>query len=196
MTRVDFFFSFRSPYSYLAGPRAFALPERYAIDLRFRGVVPMAMRGQAVPRAKQVHTLRDTKREAVRLGMPFGRIHDPVGEGAMRCLVLSEYAIDQGRAREFVLHASRVIWAEAVDVASDRGLRAVCEAAGLDWTACAAALEDPALAARVEANTSALLALHQWGVPVFALGDELFWGQDRIEDLETALRDAGLARAQ
>jgi len=79
-TRVDYFFSFRSPYSYLSGPRAFALPERYDIELVFRGVIPMAMRGIPVPREKGLHTLRDVKREAVRLGMPFGRVHDPIGD--------------------------------------------------------------------------------------------------------------------
>ncbi len=192
--RVEFYFSFRSPYSYLAGPRAFALPERFDIELAFHGVIPMVMRGQSVPREKGLHTLRDVDREARRLGMPFGRIHDPLGPGAMRCLAVSEHAIDAGREREFVLGASRAIWAEAVDVSADSGLRPVCEAAGLGWSACEAALVDPLMAARVEANTDALAALGHWGVPVFAFAGELFWGQDRIEDLETALEDAGLRR--
>ncbi len=152
----------------------------------------MAMRGQSVPRSKQLHTLRDVKREADRLGMPFGRIHDPIGDGAMRCLLISEHAKDAGRVREFVLTASRGIWAEAIDVARDPGLRDVCERAGLDWDACTAALEDPALRARVEANTQALADLGMWGVPVFVLDGEPFWGQDRIEDVDRALRDPSL----
>jgi 2-hydroxychromene-2-carboxylate isomerase len=189
MTRtIDFFFSFRSPYSYLAGPRAFALADEHDIELVFRGVIPMAMRGQSVPASKRLHTLRDVRREAERLGMPFGRIHDPIGEGAMRCLVVSEHASDLGRVREFVLAASRGIWGEAVDVSSDDGLRGVCETAGLDWEACAEALGDPAMKQRVEANTQRLLDLGHWGVPVFVLDGELYWGQDRIEDLERALR--------
>jgi 2-hydroxychromene-2-carboxylate isomerase len=186
--RVDFFFSFRSPYSYLAAPRAFALADRYDVEVVFRGVIPMAMRGQSVPREKGLHTLRDAKREALRLGMPFGRVHDPIGDGAMRCLLVAEHAVDAGREREFVLAASRGIWAEAVDVARDAGLRLVCERAGLDWDACRAALVDPELRARVDADTEALAELGHWGVPVFLFGGELFWGQDRIEDLEIALR--------
>ncbi|QEC48376.1 hypothetical protein FSW04_12895 [Baekduia soli] len=191
--RLDFFFSFRSPYSYLAAPRAFALADRHDVDVVFRGVIPMAMRGQAVPRAKALHTLRDAAREARRLGMPFGRIHDPIGDGATRCLLVAEHAIDVGRERAFVLRASRAIWAEAVDVARDHGLRRVCEAAGLAWGDCRAALHDPVLHARVQASTAALEAHGQWGVPVLAFGSECFWGQDRIEDLEVVLRDAGLA---
>jgi 2-hydroxychromene-2-carboxylate isomerase len=192
--RVEWFYSFRSPYSYLSGPRGFALADHYDMELEFRGVIPMVMRGQSVPRAKQLHTLRDVARVADRLGLPFGRIHDPVGRGAMRCLLVSEYAKDEGRIREFVLEASRAIWAEAVEVASDHGLRAVCERAGLGWDGCAAALEDPSMRARVDANTQALDALGHWGVPVFAFGGELYWGQDRIEYLEEALTGAGLER--
>ncbi|MCW2959005.1 MAG: hypothetical protein JWP18_1808 [Solirubrobacterales bacterium] len=192
--RLDFFFSFRSPYSYLAAPRAFALPERFDVDVVFRGVIPMAMRGQAVPRSKRLHTLRDTKREALRLGMPFGRVHDPIGEGATRCLLVAAHAADEGRVREFVLAAGRAIWAEAVDVATDEGLRGVCEAAGLDWAGCAAALTDPGLRARVDGDTEAVAALGHWGVPILDFRGEPFWGQDRIEDLEAALRDVGLQR--
>jgi 2-hydroxychromene-2-carboxylate isomerase len=164
------------------------------VDVEFRGVMPMAMRGQSVPVAKRLHTLRDTKREADRLGMPFGRVHDPIGEGALRCLLVSEHARDAGRVREFVLEASRAIWSQATDVARDDELRAVCEQAGLDWPGCAAAVEDPAMRARVDANTQRLLDLGHWGVPVFALGDELFWGQDRIADVEHALQEAGATR--
>lgn len=192
---VDFYFSFRSPYSYLAAPRAFALPDGYEVAVRFRGVIPMAMRGESVPRAKQLHTLRDVAHEAERLGMPFGRIHDPIGEGAMRCLLVAQHALDVGRVRAFVLGASRAIWAEAADLARDRGLRAVCERAGLQWERCAAALEDPAMRERVEADTRALAELGHWGVPVFVFGEETFWGQDRIEFLQESLAAAGLARA-
>ncbi len=193
--RLDYFYSFRSPYSYLSGPRAFALPERFDVELAFHGVIPMAMRGQAVPRAKRIHTIRDVAREARRLGMPFGRIHDPIGQGAMRCLLIAAHAAGQGRTAELVLSAGRAIWSEAVDVAGDEGLREVCERAGLDWDGCGVALTDPALAAQVERDTQSLAELGQWGVPVFVLRGEPFWGQDRIEDLEVRMDELGLARS-
>lgn len=192
--KVEWFFSFRSPYSYLSGPRAFALPDRFDVDIEFRGVAPMAMRGQSVPSQKRVHTVLDTKREATRLGMPFGPVWDPIGDGAIRCLRISEHARDAGRVREFVLGASRAIWAEGVDVSTDAGLRPVCERAGLVWADCQRAISDPDFAKRVDSNVEDLLALGHWGVPVFRFGDEVFWGQDRIEDLERLLTRAGLAR--
>jgi 2-hydroxychromene-2-carboxylate isomerase len=192
--RLDYYYSFRSPYSYLSAPRAFALPERFDVELAFHGVIPMAMRGQSVPRAKRLHTLRDVAREARRLGMPFGRIHDPIGEGAMRCLLVAQLAGAEGRAREFVLAGGQGIWGEAIDVSSDDGLREICTRAGLSWSDCLNALADPSLRELVERDTEALAELGHWGVPVLVLRGELFWGQDRIVDLEAALDHAGLRR--
>jgi len=192
---VELFFSFRSPYSYLAGPRAFALPERYDIDLVFRGVRPMAMRGQPLPRAKQLYIMRDATREARRLGLPWGNIFDPLGDAVWRCLTIAEHAVDVGKIAPFVLRVTRAIWSEGAAVIEDDVLRPLCEEVGLGWDACREAMENPAYRERVERSTARLDALGHWGVPTFVFRDELYWGQDRIEDLEYDLREAGLARA-
>jgi 2-hydroxychromene-2-carboxylate isomerase len=168
------------------------LPERYDIDLVYRGIRPMAMRGQPLPLAKRLFILRDSKREADRLGMPFGKIHDPLGEGVWRCLTVAEHAATVGKLREFVLAASRGIWAEGADVLRAPGLRPICERVGLDWADCLDAIVNPAYRRRIERNTARLEQLGQWGVPVFTFNGEAWWGQDRIVDLEWALRDAGL----
>jgi 2-hydroxychromene-2-carboxylate isomerase len=194
--QVEFFFSFRSPYSYLAAPRAFELPRRYGIELVFRGIRPMAMRGQPLPLAKRLYILRDAKREADRLGMPFGKIHDPLGEGVWRCLTIAEHAASVGKLRSFVLAASRGIWAEGVEVLKDAPLRELCERVGLEWPDCAAAIASAEYRERVERNTARLEQLGQWGVPVFTFNGEAWWGQDRIEDLEYALRASGLEKQE
>ena len=69
---IDYFLSFRSPYSYLAVPRVRKLAEHYGAKLRLRFVLPMVMRGLPVPAAKRLYITLDTKREAERLGMQFG----------------------------------------------------------------------------------------------------------------------------
>jgi 2-hydroxychromene-2-carboxylate isomerase len=196
MKRLDYYFSFRSPYSYLSAPRVFELPRRYAVELVWRGVRPMAMRGQPLPRAKQFYILRDAAREADRLGLPFGRIHDPLGEGVWRCLCVAEHALEQGRLEAFVTTAARAIWGEGADVSRDAPLRGLCERAGLDWAACRAAIDTPEYCERVEINTAQLAAIGHWGVPTLVFDHQAYWGQDRIEDLERALRHAGLARVE
>ena len=190
---LEYFFSFRSPYSYISGPRAFDLLKKYDIQMVWRGVRPMAMRGQPLPRSKQFYILRDTAREADRLGMPFGKIYDPLGEGVWRCLTIAEHAKSLGKLPEFVLAASRASWAEGIDVAQAAPLRAICEQTGLDWKDSSTAIATADFRQRVEVIPARLSALVQLVVPTFLYLGEAFWGQDRIQDLEAVLTAAGLA---
>ena len=96
MRTVDYYFSFRSPYSYLSGPRAFALADEHDVEVVFRGVIPMAMRGQSVPRSKQLHTLRDTKREADRR---------PRGERRAQSAAVTDAALAACAAEEEAIRA-------------------------------------------------------------------------------------------
>jgi 2-hydroxychromene-2-carboxylate isomerase len=190
---VEFFFSFRSPYSYLAAPRAFGLQARFAVEIVYRGVRPMVTRGVPLPAAKRLNIIFDAAREAKRLDMPFGELFDPLGDGALRCLYVAERAVELGCAPRFVLAASRAIWAEAADVTDDTVLRRLSEQAGVSWDIAREALSDAALHARVEQNAVRLGQLGHWGVPTCYFNGELFWGQDRLVDLEVALRAAGVA---
>ena len=94
---LHFFCSLRSPYTYLAVPRVVELARCYDARLRIRFVLPMVMRGLPVPREKRLYILRDTKREAERLGMPFGRIADPVGVPTERGLAVLHHAMAADR---------------------------------------------------------------------------------------------------
>ncbi len=185
---MELYFSFRSPYSYLALERTFALADRYPIELTVRPVLPMVMRNLAVPPAKTLYIVRDAKREADRLGIRFGRICDPVGVGVERCLALHRHAREQGRERPLLLAAARGIWGEGRDVADDGDLAAIAAAAGLDWPAARAALADPGWRSEVEDNRRALLDAGLWGVPSFRIGDYVTWGQDRLELIEDRIR--------
>ena len=193
--QVEFFFSFRSPYSYLAAPRTFALPQRYDVELVWRGVRPMAMRGQPLPIAKRLYILRDATRVADSLGLPFGPMYDPIGEGVWRCLCIAEHAQQVGKLAAFVTRTATAIWSEALDVRRDRALQSLSESLDLDWADCQRAMRSEVYRERVEANTARLAELGHWGVPTFAFDGQLYWGQDRIVDLERALTEAGLRRS-
>lgn len=79
---IEFFHSFRSPYSYLALTRTFEIADAYGLRVKLRPVLPMVMRGMQVPRSKLLYIANDAYREASRRGVPFGKIADPVGVGA------------------------------------------------------------------------------------------------------------------
>ena len=176
---LEVFMSFRSPYSYLCLQRVFAIADAFGLTLVLRPVLPMVQRNLAVPRQKLLYIAEDAAREAERLRVPFGRMADPVGKGAERCLAVFRYAVTERRARDFVLHAGEAIWSRGIDVATDKGMRKVTARAGLFWPEVKAALQDDAWRAEAEANRAAMTASGAWGVPTMRLGDFVTWGQDR-----------------
>ena len=185
---VDFWFSFRSPYSYLALERTAELARTYPIDLRVRPILPMVARGLALPREKRLYIVRDAKREADRLGIPFGNVCDPLGKGVEHALAISKLAIERGRGLEFLGSAARGSWAEAKDLSNYVDLREVTERAGLDWADARAALADESWRTWATDNAADLDAAGLWGVPAWKAGDFGTWGQDRVELLADRLR--------
>ena len=188
----EFWFSFRSPYSYLAVEQVAPWvrgPLAGTGRLRFRPVLPMVMRGLQVPAAKKMHLLRDAKREADRLGIPFGRIVDPVGVGAERCMAVYAAVEASGRGFDFAQQAARGIWSEGVDVATDAGLYLLAERAGIRADEVDVALTQ--LVPGLELAEFNNMALHDeaglWGVPAFRVGNLTLWGQDRLPIVAHAL---------
>lgn len=186
---LEMFFSFRSPYSYIALSRTYALADHYGLTLRLRPVLPMVMRGLSVPRIKRFYILTDTAREARLHGVPFGRACDPLGKGVERCMALWPFAEKEGRLREWLLHAGEGIWSQGVDVETDAGLRKLVVAAGMNWNRARRWLDDNQWQGEAEANRDAMVAAGGWGVPSFKINHTLIWGQDRFAVIERELND-------
>jgi 2-hydroxychromene-2-carboxylate isomerase len=192
----EVWFSFRSPYSYLALEQIEDILAPYNIPLVLRPIAPMVTRGLAVPQVKRMYIVRDAKREADRLGIAFGELCDPLGTGVENCLAIVHWAIQQGKGMAFAKSAMRGIWTEARDVAEYVDLRVIVERAGLDWNEARAALDPTRLAeAMKQANLYAadLAVIHLWGVPSFRVGDFVAWGNDRLPLLADRLRRHALA---
>jgi 2-hydroxychromene-2-carboxylate isomerase len=176
---LELFHSFRSPYSYLALARTYEIADAYGLELKVRPVLPMVMRGLKVPTLKLLYIIKDAAREAERRGIVFGKIADPVGSGAERCLAVFHYAESAGCGRDFLLNAGEAIWGKAIDMASDTGMRKVTSATGLSWPEAKAAMDDDAWRDIVESNRRSMMASGSWGVPTLRMGDCVAWGQDR-----------------
>lgn len=183
--QLEFFLSLRSPYTYIAMPRTYELAHRHNIEIVLRPVLPMVMRGLAVPHSKRMYIVRDTKREADRVGVPFGRICDPVGAPVEKGFALYHWARDHGRDAAYLHAFARAAFADGIDTGSDAGLRHVVESSGLSWREAQQHRGDQGWREELEANRLALLELGLWGVPSFRVcgggrPDFATWGQDRL----------------
>lgn len=185
---IEYFLSFRSPYTYIATARVKALADAYGAKLKLRFVLPMVMRGLAVPPLKSRYFSHDAAREARRLGVPFGRICDPLGKPVERGYALLPWAIAQGRGYEFCLSFMDSVWSQGVDAGTDTGLSHIVTEAGLYWGVAKSRLSNDDWREEAEANRLDLLALGHWGVPCFVCEGTVVWGQDRLWVIEQALK--------
>jgi len=186
---LELYYSFRSPFSQLALRRTLALADAFGLELVLRPVLPLMMRGVAVPPRKLRYIIRDAMREAETCGVRFGNAVDPMGEGVERCHAVFEYAKSEKRAREFLLNAAELIWADAVDVSTDKGLRKLTEKTGLFWPEVMQALDNDDWREAEGEDRQLMLSMGAWGVPTIAIGEFFVWGQDRIWLLARHIED-------
>ena len=184
---LNWYLSFRSPYTGIVADRVKALADTYGAELKLRYILPMVMRGMQVPRAKGFYIMSDVVREAERLGIPFGKMCDPVGEPVERGYALLHKAIELGRGYEFARSFLSGVWADGIDAGSDRGLKEITERAGLSWSDMLPMLGGDHWQADAEANQAEMFSHGIWGVPSFRVGDTAIWGQDRLWVIEDAL---------
>ena len=187
-SRIEAFVSFRSPYSYLAIPQLIGLRERHGIEVVVRPVLPMVMRGLPVSRAKKLYIVHDAKREADRLGIPFGHTCDPLGKGIGHCMaVFFHVAVARGLELELVQSLMQGIWSEARDVAHLPDLVFLAGRAGISEPEVRAAIDNRTWIDDATANRDALTELGLWGVPSLRVGSFSTWGQDRIPFIDAEI---------
>jgi 2-hydroxychromene-2-carboxylate isomerase len=187
------YFSFRSPYSWMAVERL----RRSVPDLFGRfDVVPywdpdavtaavLAERGAELPyqpmsKAKHLYVLGDTKRAAARLGLPMAWPVDvdPWWELPHLAWVAARR---QGQAERCYDVLVRARWGTGADICDPDVFRKVCADAGLDAAALAAAPDRAEIRAE---GVQALVAAYEddvFGVPYLRLGRHRFWGLDRVD---------------
>lgn len=209
---IDLFWSFRSPYSYLATPRLVEMERDYDLAVRVRPVYPLAVRSGAF--FSQVnpmwipYLMRDTHRIAQMLGLPYRWprpdpvVVDPATKAAVpdqpyihRLTRLGCAAAEAGRGLAFLDAMSRLIWSgETVDWHLGDHMAEATARAGLDLAVLDAgiAAEPERYEAIIQANQKAHAEAGHWGVPTMAFEGEPFFGQDRLDVLLWRLKQRGL----
>lgn len=190
---VTLYFNFRSPYCYLASKIMWPIVDDFYVNLRWRPVGGWHLRSPPerakfkLPLARQ-----DLARFAKRMGIPVSPppvATDPTAAGAASLL-----AEEKGVLREYIVEIMRIEWAEGQNIGEPDVLREVARRIGLDPEELLSPSTDPDYLAKLEANYQEAQALGVFGVPTFVIGDEIFWGQDRIDFVLEHLRELRLAR--
>lgn len=209
---VDVFWSFRSPYSYLATPQLTALREEYDLDIVVRPVLPIAVRIDGFFKrvnplwppylARDVYRLGQMQGTPLRWPRPDPVLMDiksgevPVDQPHIHRLTrMGQAAAEAGRGLEYIAQAGTLIWSGATDDwhLGDH-LAEAATRAGLDPEALERTARDEAdrLDTAIAANQQALETAGHWGVPTMIFEGEPFFGQDRIELLLWRMKQNGL----
>lgn len=205
------YFSFRSPYSYLAVGRYRAMTEAYDLDIALRPVWPLAIRQPDFFERNHPNWLGYTMRDMMRVAqfhqIPFGPPRpDPIVQDTAtrriaadqphirRITRLGQAAARRGKGLAFAHEAGRLIWGGAEGWNEGDHLAGAAARAGLDLAQldAEAQRDEMALDAEIAANQNALEAAGHWGVPTLVFAGEPFFGQDRIEMVRWRMEQKGL----
>lgn len=209
---IDLFWSFRSPYSYLATPRLVEMARDYDLTINVRPVYPLAVRsGDFFEKVNPLwipYLMRDTMRIAEMLGLPYRwprpdpvqvdfatRQATPNQPYIHRLTRLGCAAAEAGRGLPFLDEISRVIWSGTDDWHLGPHLAEAAARAGLDLDDLDAriAADSDRYEAIIQDNQKAHEAAGHWGVPTMVFEGEPFFGQDRLDVLFWRLKQKGLA---
>lgn len=206
MARLEFFFDYASPWSYMASCQVDELcaATRATPDWR---PVPMGrlfekanpgvavMRSAPVP-AKVKHYWKDMRDWARRLGIRIDR--PPVYGGAsrqldsMRALRGGLIAKEAGKLQPYTRAVYELYWHELEDVSRAEVLAKAARKAGLDMGEWERRLDDEALTAELTRTADELIERGGFGVPTFFVnGDDMYFGNDRLEFVREALLARG-----
>lgn len=195
--RVEFFFDVGSPTAYLAWTQLPRIAAEAGAELAWR---PMLLGGvfKATGNASPVSVPakgrwmgQDIARWAKRYGVPFAfNPHFPINtltlqRGATGMLMRRPAEFERWLGVVF-----RAMWAQPRNLGDAGVLAATLVEAGFDAEAFAALVADAEVKARLVATTEEAVARGVFGAPSFFVGDELFFGQDRLDFVREALAAA------
>jgi len=211
MLRAKLYFSFRSPYSYLAIGRYHALAQSHELSIHLRPVYPLAIRDPGFfarinPLAMD-YVQKDIARIADYLDLPFRWPQpDPVVQNLEtrevaqrqphihRITRLGQVASRHGKGVAFAAEAAKLIWGGTQNWHEGMHLAGALQRAELDPETCEIEAQKDAetLDAEIADNEKALNTAGHWGVPTLVFQGEPFFGQDRFEHAVWRMKQEGL----
>ncbi len=194
MAVIDYYLFPLSPFSYLAGLRLEEVAARHGARIEYKPVLLYRIfdaTGAPLPKdrhpSRQKYRLQDIARVARWNGLPVNLhpAHWPTNPVPACTAIIAAQEAGGGDVGRLVHALLRAVWAEDRDIAEDAVIASALAEAGFD----------PAVAGRgmlsgvqtLERNTDEALARGVFGAPSYVVGDEVFWGQDRLPHLDAHL---------
>jgi 2-hydroxychromene-2-carboxylate isomerase len=199
MQRIEFYYDLVSPYSYLAYGRVGRICEESGAELVLRpmllGAVHKAVGLQAPIeiKPKANYQARDIRRWAAYYGLPL-RFPEPFPFRTLKTMRAAIFLQEKGELEAFTREAFALYWEEGgapgglKETDEDAPVSAVARRIGIDSEEVLSGATSPEVKQALKVATSEAVERGVFGAPAFFVGDEMFWGNDRLHFVEAALR--------
>jgi 2-hydroxychromene-2-carboxylate isomerase len=194
MAHIDYFFATLSPYTYLTGTRMEAIAEKHGASVTYKPLDIGALFGRTGGQApkdrhesRKAYRLVEMQRQASKLGMEINLQPKswPTNAAPSSYAIIAAQAAGGGDLGKLVQAVTRACWVDERNIAEDDVVRGALAEAGFDPD-----LADSGLLAGADtyaANLEEAVSRGVFGAPFYIVGEGLFWGQDRLEDLDLYL---------
>lgn len=195
MAQIDYYFSTLSPFTYIAGRELEEIAGRHGAAITYKPLDIMALFGRTggtPPKdrhpSRQNYRTQDMPRQARKRGMAFNEkpAFWPTNAAPSSYAIIAAQSAGGGDLGALAHGFTRAVWAEDRDIAQDDVIRDCLTAAGFDPD-----LADSGLLTGAEtyaANLEDAVNAGVFGAPFYVVDTgQLFWGQDRLEDLDAHL---------
>lgn len=186
---IEFWFEFASNYSYLSVMRIEAAAARLGVDLRWRPfLLGPIFRNQGwnnspfvLQKAKGDYVWQDMARECEKYGLPWTR-PSTFPRPSLLAMRVALVGAGQGWMGAYCRRVMTLNFVEDSEIDSREVLAEVLTQLGLPAHAILDEAESDANKLRLRHQTEAAASRGVFGAPMFFVGDEMFWGNDRLED--------------
>ena len=198
--QLDFYFDCSSPWTYLAFHAIQPLAAEMAAEIVWKPILVGGVfnavnqtvydsRAKPNPR-KQAYMLQDLAAWAKLYGLDIVFPPKVFPVNSVKCMRGAFVALDEGRLVPYATAAFEAYWGNDLDIAQEAVLADIATRAGLERQRFFSGIETDSCKARLRANTDELIARGGFGSPTIFVGDQMFFGNDRMPLIKAALETA------